>query len=117
MAYGHAAVLAALLVALTPSLVRADDGAEADEAAQPEERVDVVIPAAGLGGFIAPAVSYSRAIFIASAELRWAHGSGHGAMFRGSWGTTVWGEGYGADFDYLYRMPLAGDRHLGLSLD
>lgn len=83
----------------------------------PVHRVDVLVPLAGIGGFFAPAADYDRLIVTLGVEVRYAHRSGHGVLGRATWGTNVWGEGWGGEIDYLYRVPLAGDRQTSLGLD
>lgn len=103
------------LSCVAPSFARAED--EPAEAVA-EHRFDVVGPSLGIGHFAVPSSDdYSRFIGAAAADARYAHASGHGVMLRLAYGTNVWGEGFGGELDYLYRVILAGDLDVSLGLD
>ena len=125
--HSHRLLLVLALLALTstalPSTALADPGDDTATTpapaadAEPEHRVDVIIPTAGLGLFMAPTSGYQSTILLLGIEGRYAHRSGHGAMLRLSSATNGWGGATGGDLDYLYRVRLAGHQHVSLGLD
>lgn len=109
--------IALLLSSATLPLAASAQDRNDEASAEPEHRVDIILPAFGIGYFAVPATSYERAIATVGLDLRYASRSGHGAMLRATYATTLWGSAYGMDVDYLFRARLAGDRHLSLALD
>ncbi len=111
-----AGVALALTLSSLPMLARADDEIP-DAPRAPVHRVDVVLPSVGLGHYAAPDASYARNIGTVSADVRYAHRSGHGVMLRLAYGTNVWGEAWGGELDYLYRVLLVGHEDISLGVD
>ncbi len=109
-------VLVLALASFTPSAARALYGDETPAPA-PTWRVELVGPSLGIGVFLAPAASYERNIVSLSGELRFAHRTGHGALFRMGWGSNLWGGGWVGELAYLHRFRLVGHDAMGVGLD